>query len=119
MLIASGAMGAVKSTASFATTEMQIKDKANVSFNGDISMAFSPMVARVRITRFTKSDDTATFYSVHRKQNGSPLYKAYSLLSSLSGSGMTILSNPVLDTIPCLDEEKKEIRDLLTTGVIL
>lgn len=112
--VAGGLISAGTSVGNAVAQNAMIFDKCQATFGSSVMGLFGYQKARVKITRnvpcFPISD------SSFAKRHGRPLHQFRNLATL---SGMTICGDPLLDSIPCLDEEKKEIRDLLTTGVIL
>lgn len=114
IMVASGGVSITNAVVSYAQTEKKAIPSASVNLQGGVTSKISPLEFRVRITKMKTSVTNETVYG---KEFGYPLEDGVSDLSALSG--MTQIREIILDDLVAMDEEKEELRGLLSSGVIL
>lgn len=113
--IAGGILKAGGAITGYVNANMNIFDRASVSFANSINAMYSHLEVRYRITHTRKTiSDTDMDKFAH--STGRPL-REYRTLRELSG--FTIAQSVHLDGIPCLAGEADIISSMLSSGVIL
>lgn len=115
MMVAGGAMGAVKSVTSFVNSNAMLFDRAQTGNSGSTSGLFNYLKVHVRRT-YQLPNITGESLNKFAHACGRPTREMYALRNL---RGFTIAKSVHLDDVPCYSVEADRIIELLATGVII
>lgn len=113
--IAGGVLKGAGAIAGYANTNMNIFDRASVSFGDAVNALYAQLNVKYRVTRTSQIIPTLDM-DKYAHACGRPLREMRSLATL---SGFTIAKSVHLDGVPCYAGEADEIIKALATGVIL